>query len=224
MTYSLDKRGACSILGHEAVVLTAYKDAAGVWTNGPGLTSMSGFKVYPGQRLTLSQALDGFKAKIGKYEDRVRRAIKRDITQDTHNGFTSTDFNTGAIISGSIDDKWNAGDKAAAMATLRRYVNAGGKRLRGLEIRRREEEAIIMNGVYPRRPILLYEVYGKKPRTLNPEHVAWNEPAKELPITVSPEKFRIPAPAPISEQPGFIAWAISTIQKIARWFNEPVTA
>ena len=213
----LSKRGIATILAHEAIVLTAYKDVAGVWTIGAGLTAGAGVSVRPGQRVTLLTAIDGFKQKIRKYEDRVQRAIKRDLSQNVMDGATSFDFNTGAIISGSVDDKWNRGDKAAAMATLRQYVNAGGKRVRGLEIRRREEEAIIINGVYPSKPILVYDIYGQNPRTLNPEHIPWEAQPPPV-IDIKPDDFVSP-PLP-EKKAGFSL--IDLLKALWRWLREPV--
>jgi len=53
----LSKRAVGAILAHEAIVLTAYRDVAGVWTIGAGLTAGAGVSVRPGQRVTLSQAI-----------------------------------------------------------------------------------------------------------------------------------------------------------------------
>lgn len=203
MTMRVSPQGAGVIASYEGCYLYAYADPAHGWkvpTIGMGhTTAAGGLVVKQGQRITLAQAcamlLDDLER---QYAPRVRRAIKRRLTQAVFDGFLSFDFNTGAILSGSVDDKWNSGDEAAAIVVLRQYVNAGGKRLPGLVTRRTSEAAIILAGKYPSALVLVRTSPSDGGRRVQVNALPWG---MSQTVTVDGSIFQsapppLPTPAP----------------------------
>jgi lysozyme len=189
----LSKSGAGAILGHEAIYLEAYRDPVGIWTIGAGHTKAAGgMAPRAGMILSVDAALKLFGDDMRKFEARVIRAIKPAIIAPQHrfDSLLSFDFNTGAIDTGTVDDKLNRGDADAAMATLRAYVNAGGRRLAGLVTRRREEAEMFRSGRYPARKILLKDRAGAQGRYIDPANIPWGN----LPITIGAPAFDVSPP------------------------------
>ena len=216
----LDKRGAGAIAGYEAVYLYAYPDPG---TGGEPITigightaAAGGMRPRRGQRITLEQAFAIFRGDMASVEKGVLRAVSIPWTQDRLNALTSFHFNTGAIRSGTVDDKLNRGDFAAAMDTLQLYVNAGGRRMNGLVKRRREERATFERGVYPSRGILLREHPNGAPRTLSVERIPWGD-NPSTPINITPQTFDIP---PLPEKKPVENFIMDILQLIWRFFNE----
>ncbi len=196
----ISPQGAGFIAGSEAGFLYAYPDPAHGWkvpTIGFGHTAAAGGLIpRQGMRITLAQACQMLLEDVnGRYGPRVERAIKRRLAQNVFDGFVSFDLNTGAISSGSIDEKWNAGHEAEALATLRQYVNAGGQRLGGLVTRRAAEARIIAEGVYPASLVLVRTSPNEPPRSVQASSLPWGElPPK---MQVDHEVFApLPTPAP----------------------------
>lgn len=209
----LSASGAAAILGHEAIYLEAYRDPVGVWTIAGGHTEAAGgLKPRAGLRITLRQALDLFLADMAKYEASVRRAVG-DLAQHEHDGFTSFHFNTGAIQSGTVDDRWRRGDRAGAMSVLRAYVNAKGKRLAGLVTRRAEEEAMIMRGQYPARKILVKDTVKSQGRLMAMDQLPWGATSLEVDIDAP---LTSPAPTP-REKPNFLMDIARYIGRAFSW-------
>jgi lysozyme len=143
-------KGILAIINEEALVLSTYRDAAGVLTIGVGHTaSAGGMAPKPGNRITIEQAIALLAADLAKFERRVSAAVKRALKQHEFDALVSFDFNTGKIAGGSVDDKLNQGDINGALATLQQYDKAGGRKLAGLDRRRDNEEAMFRHGRYP---------------------------------------------------------------------------
>ena len=142
--------GILAILNEEAVVLGTYRDAGGVATIGVGHTGLAGAPT-PGlhMRLELEQALAIFLADLGHFEARVAAAVARPLAQHEFDALVDFDFNTGSIASGSVDDRLDAGQVEAAMATLQRYTKAGGVVMSGLRQRRAREACLFITAQYP---------------------------------------------------------------------------
>jgi lysozyme len=203
----LSKRGAGFILGHEAIYLQAYRDAVGIWTIGGGHTAAAGgMAPRSGMIISFSQAIAIFKADMRKFEGRVSRAITPQIIrlQFRFDALVSWDFNTGAVFKGSVDDKLNRGDIDGAMATLNRYIHAGGRVLPGLVKRRREEVAMFMHGRYPSRKILLKDRAGAQGRLIDPTTIPWDVPAQPMPLDLDRPIPPIPTRRPPRRPPNFI--------------------
>lgn len=163
------KNGLIALINEEALVLSAYLDSVGIWTIGVGHTAAAGGLVPKrGMKLTVEQAVQLFRTDIAKYEARVTRALKgQKLAQWEFDALTSFDFNTGAIISGSVDDKLLAKNINAAMKTLQAYDKAGGKKLKGLDRRRDREEAMFRHGIYVNtKTITVYDKWPGKGRTV----------------------------------------------------------
>lgn len=159
-------KGILAIINEEALVLSAYRDAAGVLTIGAGHTaSAGGMAPKQGDRITIEQAIALLASDLEKFERRVSTFVKRALAQHEFDALVSFDFNTGAIAGGTIDDKLAVGDIEGAMATLQRYERAGGKKLAGLDRRRDTEEAMFRHGTYPEASaIKVYDKWPGKPR------------------------------------------------------------
>lgn len=143
--------GMLAILADEAVVLSTYKDGGGVATIGVGHTAAAGLPVpMSGLKLTLRQALKLFIEDLRKFELGVMKAFNGPLNQHEFDGFVSFHFNTGKAEKGTVDDKWDRGDKDGAMRTLRAYKKDNGKTIKGLEERRKREAELILTGTYPR--------------------------------------------------------------------------
>ena len=158
--------GILAIINEEALVLSTYRDAAGVLTIGVGHTaSAGGMAPKLGNRITIEQGVALFASDLAKFERRVSAAVKRTLAQHEFDALVSFDFNTGKIEGGTVDDKLDQGDIEAAMATLQRYDKAGGKKLAGLDRRRDNEEAMFRHGTYPEtNSIKVYDTWPGKLR------------------------------------------------------------
>ena len=159
-------KGILAIINEEALVLSTYRDAAGVLTIGVGHTAAAGgMAPKPGGRITIEQAIALFAADLAKFERRVSAAVKRSLTQHEFDALVSFDFNTGAIAGGTVDDKLVRGDIEASMATLQQYDKASGRKLAGLDRRRDTEEAMFRHGTYPETSaIKVYDTWPGKLR------------------------------------------------------------
>lgn len=143
--------GMLAILADEAIVLSTYKDGGGVATIGVGHTAAAGLPVpMSGLKLTLRQALKLFIEDLRKFELGVMKAFNGPLNQHEFDGFVSFHFNTGKAEKGTVDDKWDRGDKAGAIRTLKSYKKDNGKTIKGLEERRKREAELILTGTYPR--------------------------------------------------------------------------
>ncbi len=135
----------------EGLRLRAYVDAGGVWTIGYGHTSMAGPpKVRPGLRITKEQAEDILRRDVQRFARGVARevgpqAMKR-LNDNRFGALVSFAYNVGlgnfrrssvlrAVKEGRLDD---------VPRLLMRWTKAGGRRLRGLERRRRAEGRLFM--------------------------------------------------------------------------------
>lgn len=197
---SLSKRGAGACAAHEACYLYAYPDpgtGGEPITIGIGHTGRAGApSVRMGDKITLQRAFEIFAVDMSKFEAGVRNAIRVPLQQHEFDAALSLHFNTGAIKTGTVDDKLNAGQRDAAMATWLQYNKAGGRVMAGLVTRRREEVELFKTGRYPSRSILLRETKTATPRRLHPDNIPWREGSTPVVIEISR-----PLPAKPVEQP-----------------------
>jgi hypothetical protein len=128
--------------------------------------------------------------------NRVERAIKRNLTQHGYDGFTNFEHNTGKIIGGTVDDKWNAGNETGAMNVLEQYVNAAGKRMQGLASRRASERAMIEKGIYPNARITLREVKGGPVKSVLASSLPWPDTSAPVVTASWPDPAVTPLPLP----------------------------
>ncbi len=112
----ISQRGLAEIASHEAIVLSPYKDSVGVWTLGIGHTANAGQPNPATERreFSIDEIMGIFAHDIQKFEDRVRNAFKRSLSQEQFDAAVSFDFNTGGIHRASWMRHFNNGDDAKA--------------------------------------------------------------------------------------------------------------
>lgn len=235
-TGQLSAQGAGMCAASEALYLYAYPDPGTngePFTIGIGHTRAAGLPtVRLGDRITMARAWEIYAADMGRVERDVRAAVKPQQNQAQFDALCSFHLNTGALRSGSVDDKLNRGDVAGALATWGQYINAAGKPLAGLRTRRREEIALYRTGVYPSRKILVRETPTSTPRTMNTAAIPWRQAS---PVVVASSPADVPATAPIAapvvvldmDRPlppapvkprQAVTWWSAAWREITRWF------
>ena len=201
-------KGILAIINEEALVLSTYRDAAGVFTIGAGHTAAAGgMAPKPGGGITIEQGIALLATDLARFERRVSAAVKRTLTQHEFDALVSFDFNTGAIEGGTVDDKLDRGDSEGAMATLQQYDKAGGKKLAGLDRRRNTEEAMFRHGAYPEvSAIKVYDTWPGKLRLV---------PVSSLDLSAFSAPPEVAADAPIPARPrGLLAALIDLMLAI----------
>ena len=113
---TVSNQGLIEIIQHEAIVLTRYKDSAGVWTIGVGHTKAAGA---PDPKtvttaMTVTEVLTLFKRDLKRYEKDVNAAVTVPLEQHEFDALVSFHFNTGGIKKASLTGSINAGDKDKA--------------------------------------------------------------------------------------------------------------
>lgn len=132
----------------EGLYLHAYYDSVHVLTIGYGHTNIGNIPphIEPGMRITKDEADQALSNDLAKFEARVLKIMAPVILKQCEfDALVSFDFNTGDLLSSSIDDKIKDGRVDAAMRTLLLYNHAGGRVLAGLT-RRREAERLMYLG------------------------------------------------------------------------------
>jgi len=147
----ISDKGLMSLIAHEGIVQSRYKDSVGVWTIGVGHTAAAG-GVDPAKfsgTMTLKEVFDLLRHDVAKYAAAVNRAVKVPLLQHQFDALVSFAYNVGSDI--DADDiaeglgdstlmrKFNAGDFAGAAAEFGKWNKAKGQVLRGLTVRRAAE-------------------------------------------------------------------------------------
>ncbi|MBK5145858.1 lysozyme [Budviciaceae bacterium BWR-B9] len=132
--------GINTIKAFESLRLGAYLCPADVWTIGYGHTD----GVKRGDLISADQAERFLKGDVIKFEQDITRLVKVPLTQGQFDALVSFVFNVGtrAFSNSTMLRKINARDFAGAANEFSRWVYANGKRLAGLERRRRAEKKI----------------------------------------------------------------------------------
>lgn len=193
----------------EGLFLHTYDDGTGVLTIGYGHTSAAGPpKVARGQTITEAQADQILSDDLAAVEKNVARCIKVPMTQEQFDALVSFDFNTGSLAKSSIDDKINAGNVSAAMATLLQYDHAGGRQMAGLTRRRQAERLVFIGQVNAGMKLA-----GTKPtNSVMPQQVERRPP---LPPLATPKPTVMPPPPSITNPaPGSIGAFIASLFSI----------
>jgi lysozyme len=127
--------------------LTAYWDKlAGIWTIGFGAT---GPDIHEGLVWTQKQADDRFAADLDKFTLGVQKMLKVKLSERSEAAVISLCYNTGMgnIKSSTLLENLNQGDYMAAALEWPRWCHAGGKKVKGLLIRRFQEGAMFLEGL-----------------------------------------------------------------------------
>src|SRR5882757_5983731 len=146
----VSRQGRELIEAFEGLFLHAYYDSVHVLTIGYGHTNIGNIPpfVKPGMTISVVQADQALNSDLDKFEARVLKIMApMELAQVQFDALVSFDFNTGDLLSSSIDDKLRAGHVDAAMATLLQYNHAGGHELAGLTRRRKAERLMFLGQV-----------------------------------------------------------------------------
>ena len=142
----IKKFEGCARLRRDGLV-AAYPDpgtGGAPWTIGWGATrrGLHGF-VEPTTVWTQAQCDERLEDDLKRYAADVARALgKAPVTQAQFDAMVSFHYNTGAITRASLTKKHIAGDYDGAAAEFARWNKAGGRVLKGLVRRRRDETAL----------------------------------------------------------------------------------
>ena len=131
----------------EGLRTVAYRDVVGVPTVCYGETR--GVKM--GDRYSKAECDTMLGAGLKDFEKGMRRCLKSPdkIPDKTYVAFLSFSYNVGigAFCRSTLVRKANSGDLRGACKELLKWVNAGGKRIRGLVNRRKDELRICLSGL-----------------------------------------------------------------------------
>ena len=144
---NVSERGIRLIKHHEGVRNRPYKCPAGLWTVGVGHLIGDG-KSLPADynRTFTAEEIDGLlKSDLRRFELGVHKMLPNMLLrQGEFDALVSFSFNLGlgCFQRSTVRQALLRGDKEAAMESLVKYCRAGGKILRGLQIRRLDEKAL----------------------------------------------------------------------------------
>lgn len=145
---------ALEIIGNaEGCRRDAYKCPADVLTVGIGSTEASGEKIDPTRKYSDQEIADRWRKDIKIAESCVIHNVehrtygKRPLPQGLFDALVSITFNVGCgkMKQSTMYQKARAGNVVGACDELRKWVYAGGKKLRGLEIRREKERQLCLS-------------------------------------------------------------------------------
>jgi lysozyme len=150
---------------HEGVRYKPYQCPAGLWTIGVGhvmypeqakipssLIGMAQRKAWPlrpeDNRRWSEEEVDSILAKdVVRFERGVERYLPIKLSQNEFDSLVSFSFNLGlgVLQRSTLRQALLRGDKTAAIASLLKYNKAGGKVLKGLDNRRKDEAALFLS-------------------------------------------------------------------------------
>lgn len=140
-------KGITLIKKWEGLRTKAYQDVAGIWTIGYGHTSAAGSpKVTSGLVITEKQAEEILRSDLKKFEDEVTNLVKVDLNENQFAALVSFHYNTGALGKSTLLKKVNSKEFGAIPNEFLKWVNAGGKFVKGLQNRREEEVQLWLTG------------------------------------------------------------------------------
>jgi lysozyme len=133
---------------HEGVRQKPYKCPAGLWTVGVGHLIGDG-KTLPdswNKTFTLDEVYDILAKDVVRFERGVNKYITVPLRQNEFDALVSFSFNLGlgVLQRSTLRQALNRGDKEGAITSLLKYNKAGGKVLKGLDNRRKDEAALFL--------------------------------------------------------------------------------
>ena len=137
--------GAGTVSYYEGVSNKAYLDPVGIWTICYGETKGVGKRGYK----TDEECLDSLAEELTEHHKKMVMYIKTPISEKEEAAYLSFTYNVGvgAFSKSTLLKKLNSGDRAGACNQLLRWDKAGGKRLKGLTLRRQSENKLCLEGV-----------------------------------------------------------------------------
>jgi lysozyme len=144
---NVSKAAIALIKHHEGVRSRPYRCPANLWTVGVGHLIGDGKHLPDSWNRTFSEAeIDGIlKSDLRRFELGVYKMLPNvPLRQHEFDAIISFCFNLGlgCFQRSTLRQALLRGDKKAAMESLVKYCRAGGKILRGLQIRRLDEKAL----------------------------------------------------------------------------------
>jgi len=123
----------------EGLSLTPYQDCVGLWTIGIG--HLIGKTLLDNRTLTVNECYALLASDVKKFELGVARYITAKLTQNQFDALVSFAFNLGlgTLQRSSLRQKLNRGDIQGCLQTWAKYNKAGGKVVKGLDLRRKAE-------------------------------------------------------------------------------------
>jgi lysozyme len=139
---------------YESFSAEAYLCPVGVWTIGWGTTRYpSGHPVRKGDTCTGEEAQDWLEQDVEKFESAVSSMVSQPINQPMFDALVSWTYNVGigAMQRSTLIRMINEGDWLGSVQEFDRWtrgvVNGQMVSLRGLQLRRDEEQAMFENGI-----------------------------------------------------------------------------
>lgn len=168
----INAAGLALVKQWESLRTRAYRDVGGVLTIGYGHTSAAGApEVAPTMVITETRAEQILLTDLAKFEDRVSRLVKVPLTDNQFATLVSFDFNTGGLGKSTLLKKLNKGDYDAVPSELMKWVNAGGKRVKGLVNRRAAEAGLWAKGEFVSSNTV--PAVAQAPEVVTKENVSW---------------------------------------------------
>ena len=134
---------------HEGVRLKPYRCPAGLWTVGVGHLIGDGHSLPDSWNRTFSleEVYAILAADVTRFERGVERYITIPLKQGEFDCLVSFAFNLGlgTLQKSTLRQKLNRGDKEGAIESLLKYNKAGGKILKGLDNRRKDEAKLFLS-------------------------------------------------------------------------------
>ena len=137
--------GAGTVSYYEGVSNKAYLDPVGIWTICYGETKGVG----KGDYKTDEECLDSLAEELTEHHKKMMLYIKTPISVKEEAAYLSFTYNVGvgAFSKSTLLRDLNSGDRVGACNQLLRWAKAGGKRLKGLTLRREAENKLCLEGV-----------------------------------------------------------------------------
>lgn len=146
---NISQQGLDLIKRYEGIKLKPYRCPAGLWTVGCGHLIGDGI-VLPdswNRTFTLKEVDELLAKDVYRFERGVERYISAKLTQGMFDALVSFSFNLGlgTLQRSTLRQKINRGDKEGAIKSLLKYNKAGGKVLKGLDLRRKDEAILFQH-------------------------------------------------------------------------------
>ena len=137
--------GAGTVSYYEGVSNKAYLDPVGIWTICYGETK----GVAKGDYKTDEECLDSLAEELTEHHKKMVMYINTPISEKEEAAYLSFTYNVGvgAFSKSTLLKKLNSGDRVGACNQLLRWDKSGGKKLKGLTLRRQSENKLCLEGV-----------------------------------------------------------------------------
>lgn len=137
--------GAGTVSYYEGKSNDSYPDPVGIWTICYGETK----GVRQGDYKTDEECLDSLAGELTEHHKKMMLYIKSPISVKEEAAYLSFTYNVGvgALSKSTLLKKLNSGQRVEACNQLLRWDKAGGKRLKGLTLRREAENKLCLEGV-----------------------------------------------------------------------------